>query len=884
MASSILYPPIVDSYMPAFQVNRPKNADGSYSSNYYNGTCRIYFSLSKFNGIQDTNWVHISIIKQKTGENVVNTEDSKQENSDILRMRRTGIILNAKIETDTTKINSYYVEITKDDIENGWTPGTIYKVQLRFGGKNYCDKPSKQQEWLNEKASEFSEWSTVCVIKPISPIIYTIPYLGIDSSKTETLSGANSTRIYYFSTLELSGHFNIDSSLNEFIHSYRFQLYDENAINPEIDKPLEDSGEIYLNQYETNNDSFHYIFKTEFEDTKVYKIAFKFVTKSGYEDGFYKWGNEQADERFTIECSYTLLNNCPCRLISLENDVDDLVSSQTSLEMEEDEGRIGLKFYRPVDSYYSGNLCIRRTDSRTNFKEWHDIYIGVIKNDYINNAPIFFDYTIESGVYYLYGVQEIDQNGFRSKLNIMNYKLMRNFNYSFLLGKNNQQLKLMFDNTMPNFRYQIYDSKIDTIGSKYSIVTRNAATCYRTFPINGLISFWMDENKLFCDKQDVYQYEDVIDLYDRYNTIHNIKQYDYIYERDFRNKVLEFLQDGEFKLFKSPTEGNIIVRLMDINCVPNQSLDRMLYSFSANASEMADNTIDNYIKYGFCTLRDPETDFSTKETRLGQIQVDYKLNNSNVSENIFKLIYDKYDTNREDKEINELIVKVDRIRNLKITFDGKPLRILDNGNNYTLGNNFKINTNQITVFNPGRVYEFDEKVVYTRTDNLYLLGPNDNDIEKYPRPITIPVTIDFLYDATIEVYQGKRIKTRDIKKGIGQIYRNYNAYTNLFNEIFYKYYLETDTKFSKISNLTYIELEANPGAVFEIMDAEDTLPEQHTIGITGILHLYNIEDIVALSYLGMRDPDTGEIVPESTDIICNYSYVLVTGEYEVEAT
>ena len=879
MASSILYPPVVDSHMPAFLADSPSDTNSQEG-------CKIYFNFSKFNGIQDAGWVHISIIKQKTGENAVNTEDDETTGLTELRLRRTGIILNAKIQTDTTKTNLYYVEIKNKDIKNGWNPGTIYKVQLRFS-RIQCTKEyiSRQQEWLNNNASDFSEWSTVCVIKPINPIIYTIPYLGIDSSKSNTLNNNNSTRIYYFSTLELSGHFNIDSSLNEFIHSYRFQLYDENAIDPEIDKPLEDSGEIYLNQYETNNDSFHYIFKTEFEDTKVYKIAFKFVTKSGYEGGFYKWNSEGLDQRFTIECSYTLLNNCPCRLISLENDVDDLVSSQTSLEMEEDEGRIGLKFYRPIDSYYSGNLCIRRTDSRTNFKEWHDIYIGVIKNDYINNAPIFFDYTIESGVYYLYGVQEIDQNGFRSKLSIMNYKLMRNFNYSFLLGKNNQQLKLMFDNTMPNFRYQIYDSKIDTIGSKYSVVTRNAATCYRTFPINGLISFWMDENKLFCDKQDIYQYEDVVDLYDRYNTIHNIKQYDYIYERDFRNKVLEFLQDGEFKLFKSPTEGNIIVRLMDINCVPNQSLDRMLYSFSANASEMADNTIDNYIKYGFCTLRDPETDFSTRETRLGQIQIDYKLDeNTNHSEDIFQLIYDKYDTNREDKEINELIVKVEKIHNLKITFDGKPLRVLDSGNNYTLGNNFQINENQITVFNPGRIYEFDENITYTRTDKLYLLGPNDDDTKKYNRPIVIPVTIDFLYDAVLEIYQGKRIKTRDIRKGIGQIYKNYNPYTNLFNEIFYKYYLETDTKFSKISNLTYIELEANPGAVFEIMDAEDTFPEQHTIGITGILHLYNIEDIVALSYLGMRDPDTGEIIPESTDIICNYSYVLVTGEYEVEAT
>ena len=134
------------------------------------------------------------------------------------------------------------------------------------------------------------------------------------------------------------------------------------------------------------------------------------------------------------------------------------------------------------------------------------------------------------------------------------------------------------------------------------IVSRNATTYYRTFPVNGLISFWMDENEVFVKKLDIYKYKDIKDLYDNYNTENNIVQYDYIYEREFREAVLEFLQDGEYKIFKSPTEGNIIVRLMDVNCVPNQSLDRMIYSFSANAYEMDAPTMENYLKYGFYNI------------------------------------------------------------------------------------------------------------------------------------------------------------------------------------------------------------------------------------------------------------------------------------------
>ena len=101
-------------------------------------------------------------------------------------------------------------------------------------------------------------------------------------------------------------------------------------------------------------------------------------------------------------------------------------------------------------------------------------------------------------------------------------RVMRNFNYSFLLGQNNQQLKLMFDNTMNSFKIQIQESKYDLIGTNYPIITRNASTKYRTFPINGLISFWMDENNLFCNKKDIYQYDDVLDEYELYNNDNNI--------------------------------------------------------------------------------------------------------------------------------------------------------------------------------------------------------------------------------------------------------------------------------------------------------------------------------------------------------------------------
>jgi len=41
-------------------------------------------------------------------------------------------------------------------------------------------------------------------------------------------------------------------------------------------------------------------------------------------------------------------------------------------------------------------------------------------------------------------------------------------------------------------------------------------------------------------------------------------------ERKFREKAEEFLNDFTCKLYRSPTEGNIVVNLMNISMTPNE--------------------------------------------------------------------------------------------------------------------------------------------------------------------------------------------------------------------------------------------------------------------------------------------------------------------------
>ena len=155
---------------------------------------------------------------------------------------------------------------------------------------------------------------------------------------------------------------------------------------------------------------------------------------------------------------------------------------------------------------------------------------------------------------------------------------------------------------MGSYKIQQMENKNETIGGQFPIIARNGALGYRIFPVAGLISFNMDENNLFTNKQIIYKYQDVLTLYQNYKNNVGTAQYNYIYEKDFRKEVITFLINGKPKLFKSPTEGNVIVRLLDVNFSPNQTLDRLIYSFSANANELAEDNLDNYIKYKFLDL------------------------------------------------------------------------------------------------------------------------------------------------------------------------------------------------------------------------------------------------------------------------------------------
>ena len=132
----------------------------------------------------------------------------------------------------------------------------------------------------------------------------------------------------------------------------------------------------------------------------------------------------------------------------------------------------------------------------------------------------------------------------------------------------------------------------------------------------------------------------------------------------------------------------------------------------------------------------------------------------------------------------------------------------------------------------------------------------------------------------MDTYKDKEVQLQAVKRGIGQSYGSYAPNTNLYREIYFKYFLELGTQFQKLNSISSIEIEANPGALFEILDEEDSLPDIHEINITGQLRLEDISNIVSIKYLGFRRVDGGIDATKNADILINYTYNLLSGTYK----
>lgn len=836
MAAGRLYPPIVNYAMPAFSV----------SDNAVN----IYFSLSEYNALSDIKSIQLTVRYLNSNENALNTT--------LYPSRIKSINTNA-IPIDETRItqkDKYFVTLLKSDLTKGFELDQIYKVQLRCCSVTSPANAQLTALWLNQNVSQFSEWSTVCLLKPISKPSITVAGMGDGDGYINYTSVDSIFTITYAS-----------GESKEPLKAWRTILSD--ASQSTI---LADSSWVTYKNYDylprtgnTNSVIFESIMPYIMQAGTDYVLTVQIETKNGY----------ALSKKFSFTCQPIYSSDF---IGNIEFDIN------------EEEGYANI-ITTSIDPYYT-NIYLRRTSSKSNFTIWEDVALKIAKNEVINWN--FKDFTIESGIYYRYGIQLCDTTGRRSPLTVMSSIKMGEFENAFLLEENNLQLKLKYDFSISSANITIAETKTDTIGSQFPFVRRNGNMYYRTFQCSGLITGFMDENEhWFATKQELYH--NTQNRYDlvRKNIELQVNQYDYTYERIFREKVQAFLYDNKVKLFKSLQEGNILVKLMNISLTPKNELGRLLYTFSAQAVEIDTPTLSNLQTYNIQPIEIYSSEIAFVSTGIGQLsnfkgyeKLDTADTNTDListynvypaNKNIIQLIGEKfgYIYDNQGNKIGQ-----ENRNNIRVTdFNLNYLRIEMESDPYFI----QINTDSsLSLFQPTDTQLIEEEnIVLGWLVDIEISGQNTRILIQPPNHIyelnvanfslSQDASISFPVDTFATIYytaqssqefddttSTPQIITYQDKVGqLNQLFdpalSQHDVVTILSNK--YKWNNLNNTERYTLNGLFWADIEADPGTILYAQSSATTTPTRFVINENGNLFLEpNIANtkITALYFAGKQ--------------------------------
>lgn len=385
----------------------------------------------------------------------------------------------------------------------------------------------------------------------------------------------------------------------EHAYSYQFDVYDEN------NNIVATSGEQLHNSSNDTEENLSYdefTYSKELPLNKSYRIKYTVTTINGL---------VISSPRYRI-----------MQKISIDSDIQATLEATADF----DNGEIilnliGKKDDEGLEIPASGAFLLTRSCEDDNYTDWDEIARFKLSAQK-PSRQLWKDYTVEQGKSYKYSIQQYNDKGLYSN-RIYSNIVKSDFEDAFLFD-GEKQLKIKYNPKIASFKTDLLETKVETIGSKHPFILRNGQVSYKEFSISGLISYLMDSTKDFDTSNEL----DSIQL-----TGENIAR-----ERDFKLKVYDWLTNGKSKLFRSPGEGNYIVRLMNVSLAPNDTLGRMLHTFTATAYEVADFSYSNLNSFGFISIDNPEVQLLRFETvNLGTHSKDtsgniiYTYGNTNIS-------------------------------------------------------------------------------------------------------------------------------------------------------------------------------------------------------------------------------------------------------------
>ena len=567
-----MYPPQVETFMPSF---------------CYNDSAKVWFQVSSYNEdlISQIRFIHVSMVDQRNNANVfagLNGENpvfpqyypiafngSKNNNNDS----------NNKMGYDPEK-KSYWLTIPPQVLKTApyYNTGQYYKIQLRFdltGSSGHSPQTQKYSDpttffywntssdtaadalglasYSNYNEDNFSEWSTGTLIKPI--LIPNLSLQKFDVSSNNNVNPGTDVPIVGKISFDKANDDTKSRTETEQLFWYQIQIFDDSKINMFFD-----SGKVYVENREINYRADMSMLSTDVN----YQMRIIFETNNGY--------MEAIDYPIKTE-PYTSFTNVTC-----------------SKTIDDENGIIKLNI-GGLANYSTGYLVVRRASHRTNFKQWELLAAKDISE---LSTWELIDSTIESMTGYRYQLQYMTDTENYSPVYVDSNDILHCDFYGSLFSDGDKTLKVTF-NFQPTSRGNALNrTKTDTLGGQYPIFTQNSKLKYHTYSISGRISS-EDGGELFLPKEEIFGDE----YYDyRYNpettSPHNAEcqsirpNNDWLYEREYRDAVEEWLNNGKPKLFRSMTEGNMVVMLDGITMTPDTVLGRRLYDFNATMYEIGD--------------------------------------------------------------------------------------------------------------------------------------------------------------------------------------------------------------------------------------------------------------------------------------------------------
>ena len=489
----------------------------------------------------------------------------------------------------------------------GLTVGQYYKLQMAYV----------------DNSGIVGYYSTVGVVK------YT-------STPSISISGLEVGKINMNSSGYLGVYSQYEQDVTEKVYSYCFTVTDFNG-----------------NLFATSGTKVH----NSFEDTEICESTDKFTIEKELAM------NETYYIQYEVITTNKMKVNSPRYRIMRRQSIDPEIQAELVAELNTENGYINLTLLghkeegTQLEIAATGAFLITRSSSKDNYGSWDNILKFVLHGQQASRW-LWKDFTVEHGYTYQYSLQQYNDYELYSN-RILSNTVDVTFEDSFLYD-GEKQLKIKYNPKISSFKTNVQETKLETIGSQHPFIFRNGTIAYKEFPISGLISYQMDEENLFISKEDLGLDEITTNLTDK-----NVTS-----ERIFKMKVLEFLTDGKPKVFRSSTEGNYIVRLMNSSLTPTDTVGRMLHTFSTTAYEIADYNYKELNNYNFLSVKDP----SKQQMRWETIQFAYSNNDGTVS-------YAPSNT-----KLNNHVAAVVRLQDMMpgdlVSFDGNVIAIGATGNYY----------------------------------------------------------------------------------------------------------------------------------------------------------------------------------------------------------